>query len=100
MSAFDEKGHRIETVRRTGTLSEERVTVCYDDFDNPVEEVSSDESRVSRRLEPSQDMRPSNIERRTIMYDTRLKRPARQATISGSVHQRNCANVENPAPGG
>ena len=46
--AYDEKGHRIETVRRMGTLSEERVTVRYDDFDNPVEEVRSDASREMR----------------------------------------------------
>jgi hypothetical protein len=46
--AYDEKGHRIETVRRMGTWSEERVTVRYDDFDNPVEEVRSDASREMR----------------------------------------------------
>jgi hypothetical protein len=45
---YDEKGHRIETVRRMGTLSEQRVTVRYDDFDNPVEEVRSDVSREMR----------------------------------------------------
>ena len=38
--AYDEKGRRTETVRRMGKLSEERMTVRYDDFDNPVEEVS------------------------------------------------------------
>ena len=43
--AYDEKGHRVETVRRMGTLSEERVTVRYDDFDNPVQEIRSDVSR-------------------------------------------------------
>src|SRR6266487_590192 len=46
--AYDEKGHRTETVRRMGTLSEERVSVRYDDFDNPVEEVRSDVSREMR----------------------------------------------------
>jgi hypothetical protein len=46
--AYDEKGRRIETIRRMGKLSEERVTVCYDDFDNPVEEVRSDVSREMR----------------------------------------------------
>jgi len=46
--AYDDKGHRIETVRRMGALSEERVTVRYDDFDNPVEEVRSDVSREMR----------------------------------------------------
>jgi len=46
--AYDEKGRRIETIRRMGKLSEERVTVRYDDFDNPVEEVRSDVSREMR----------------------------------------------------
>lgn len=36
---YDAKGRRVETVRRLGRLSEERVTVRYDDFDNPLEEV-------------------------------------------------------------
>jgi YD repeat-containing protein len=35
--AYDEKGRRIETIRRMGKLSEERVTVRYDDFDNYAE---------------------------------------------------------------
>jgi YD repeat-containing protein len=42
---YDEKGRRVESVRRMGKLSEERVAVRYDDFDNPVEEVRSDVSR-------------------------------------------------------
>ena len=46
--AYDEKGHRIETVQRMGSLSEERVTVRCDDFGNPVEEVRSDVSREMR----------------------------------------------------
>jgi hypothetical protein len=46
--AYDEKGRRIETVRRMGRLSEERVTVRYDDFDNPVEQVRLDVSRDMR----------------------------------------------------
>ena len=45
---YDEKGRRIESIRRLGTLSEECVTVRYDDFDNPVEEVMSDVSRDLR----------------------------------------------------
>ena len=45
---YDARGRRIETVRRMGKLSEERVTVRYDDFDNPVEEVRSDASREMR----------------------------------------------------
>jgi YD repeat-containing protein len=46
--AYDEKGRRIESVRRMGKLSEERVTVRYDDFDNPVEQVDLDVSRDMR----------------------------------------------------
>ena len=46
--AYDEKGRRIETIRRRGKLSEERVTVRYDDFDNRVEEVRSDVNREMR----------------------------------------------------
>jgi YD repeat-containing protein len=46
--AYDEKGRRIETVRRTGKLSEARVAVRYDDFDNPVEELRSSVSREMR----------------------------------------------------
>jgi hypothetical protein len=46
--AYDEKGRRFETIRRMGRLSEERVTVRYDDFDNPVEEVRSEASREVR----------------------------------------------------
>jgi len=105
--AYDEKGRRIETVRRMGKLSEERVTVRYDDLDNPVEEVRSDAHREMRmddgvvkseerpslvqhvrfeyqydaygnwterivwqRMEPDIDERPSNVERRTIAYDS------------------------------
>jgi hypothetical protein len=45
---YDEKGRRIESIRRMGKLSEERVTVRYDDFDNPVEEVRLDVSRDMR----------------------------------------------------
>ncbi len=45
---YDEKGRRIETVRRMGTLSEERVTVRYDDFDNPLEEHRSEAIRELR----------------------------------------------------
>ena len=46
--AYDEKGRRIEAIRRMGKLSEERVTVYYDDFDNRVEEVRSDVNREMR----------------------------------------------------
>jgi YD repeat-containing protein len=38
--AYDEKGRRIETVRRMGQLSEERMTCRYDEHDNPVEQVT------------------------------------------------------------
>ena len=46
--AYDEKGRRVETVRRMASLSEERVTVRYDAFGNPAEEVRSDVSREMR----------------------------------------------------
>lgn len=46
--AYDVKGRRVESIRRMGKLSEERVTVRYDDFDNPVEEVRVDVSRDMR----------------------------------------------------
>lgn len=45
---YDAKGRRIQSVRRMGALSEERVSVRYDDFDNPVEEVRSEASREMR----------------------------------------------------
>jgi hypothetical protein len=62
--AYDEKGHRVETVRRMGTLSEERVTVRYDDFDNPVEEVRSDVSREMRMDDGvvKTEERPSHVQ--------------------------------------
>jgi YD repeat-containing protein len=62
--AYDEKGHRIETVRRMGTLSEERVTVRYDDFDNPVEEVRSDVNREMRMDDGvvKTEERPSHVQ--------------------------------------
>jgi hypothetical protein len=37
-----------QAIRRMGKLSEERVSVRYDDFDNPLEEVRSDASREMR----------------------------------------------------
>ena len=46
--AYDEKGRRTETIRRMGKLSEERVSVRYDDFDNPIEEVRVDVNREVR----------------------------------------------------
>lgn len=46
--AYDEKGRRRERVRRIGQLSEERVTFRYDDYDNPVEQVTVDLSRDMR----------------------------------------------------
>ena len=61
---YDAKGHRIEAVRRIGTLSEERVTVRYDDFDNPVEEVRSDVNREMRMDDGvvKTEERPSHIQ--------------------------------------
>jgi hypothetical protein len=62
--AYDEKGRRIESVRRMGTLSEERVTVRYDDFDNPVEEVRLDVSREMRMDDGAvkSEERPSHVQ--------------------------------------
>jgi hypothetical protein len=68
--AYDEKGHRIESVRRTGRLSEERVSVRYDDFDNPVEEVRSDLSR-DMRIDGGvlkTEERPSNVQHAKFEY--------------------------------
>jgi hypothetical protein len=39
LHVYDARGRRIETVRRMGRLSEERLSVRYDDHDNPVEQV-------------------------------------------------------------
>ncbi len=62
--AYDEKGRRIESVRRLGKLSEERVTVRYDDFDNPVEQVRSDVSRDMRMEDGAvkSEERPSHVQ--------------------------------------
>lgn len=62
--AYDAKGRRIETIRRMGKLSEERVTVHYDDFDNPVEEVRSDVSREMRMEDGvvKTEERPSHVQ--------------------------------------
>ena len=61
---YDEKGRRIESVRRMGKLSEVRVTVRYDDFDNPVEEVRSDVSREMRMDDGGvkSEERPSHVQ--------------------------------------
>ena len=62
--AYDEKGRLIESVRRMGKLSEERVTVRYDDFDNPVEEVRSDVNREMRMDDGAvkTEERPSHVQ--------------------------------------
>jgi hypothetical protein len=62
--ADDERGRRIETIRRMGKLSEERVTVRYDDFDNPVEEVRSDVNREMRMDDGvvKTEERPSHVQ--------------------------------------
>jgi YD repeat-containing protein len=46
--SYDERGRRIETIRRMGELSEERTTFRYDDYDNPVEQVTVELSRDMR----------------------------------------------------
>jgi YD repeat-containing protein len=62
--AYDEKGRRVETIRRMGKLSEERVTVRYDDFDNPVGEVRSDVNREMRMGDGvvKTEERPSHVQ--------------------------------------
>jgi YD repeat-containing protein len=60
--AYDRKGRRIETVRRMGQLWEERTTFRYDDYDNPVEQVTVDLGR-DMRIEDgavTTDERPSH----------------------------------------
>jgi len=62
--AYDERGRRIESVRRMGQLSEERLTIRYDDFDNPVEQVTahlSREMRMDGGTLKSED-RPSHVQ--------------------------------------
>lgn len=83
--AYDEKGRQNEIVRRLGQLAEDRTTLRYDDFDNPVEQVCVDGSCVRfeyqydacgnwtervawARTGPGTDERRSSIERRTITY--------------------------------
>ena len=72
--AYDEKGRRIEAIRRMGKLSEERVTVCYDDFDNRVEEVRSDVNREMRMDDGvvKTEEKPSHVQhvRFEYRYDT------------------------------
>ncbi len=46
--AYDARGRRVGTVRRMGNLDEQRITVRYDDLNNPVEEVTSDVGREMR----------------------------------------------------
>jgi len=61
---YDEKGRRVESVRCMGKLSEERVTVRYDDFDNPVEEVRLDVGREMRMDDGAvkSEERPSHVQ--------------------------------------
>jgi hypothetical protein len=68
--AYDEKGRRVESIRRMGTLAEERVTVRYDDFDNPVEEVRLDVSREMRMDDGAVkcEERPSHVQRVRFEY--------------------------------
>lgn len=68
--AYDEKGRRIETIRRMGKLSEARVTVRYDDFDNPVEEVRSEvnrEMRIDDGVVKAEE-RPSHVQHVRLAY--------------------------------
>ena len=53
-----------------GTLSEERVTVRYDDFDNPVEEVRSNVNREMRMDDGvvKTEERPSHVQHVRFKY--------------------------------
>jgi hypothetical protein len=44
--AYDVKGRLLEMTVRIGTLSEERTTFQYDDYDNPIAEISEERARV------------------------------------------------------
>jgi hypothetical protein len=61
---YDEKGRRIERVRRMGKLFEERVTVRYDDFNSPVEEVRVHVGRDMRMDDGAvkSEERPSHVQ--------------------------------------
>lgn len=43
--AYDAQGRRVERVRRSGTLGEERTTYRYEDRDDPVEETTENRNR-------------------------------------------------------
>jgi YD repeat-containing protein len=68
--AYDEKGRRVGSIRCMGKLSEERVTVRYDEFDNRVEEVRVDVSRDMRMDDGvvKSDEQPSRIQHARFEY--------------------------------
>ena len=68
--AYDEEGRRIETIRRMGKLSEERVTIRYDELDNRVEEIRSDVNREMRMDDGvvKTEERPSHVQRVRFEY--------------------------------
>jgi len=49
--AYDAQGRRVERLRRSGTLSEERTTYRYEDRDDPVEETTEHRNREARLAE-------------------------------------------------
>jgi hypothetical protein len=63
--AYDEKGRRMERVRRMGRLSEERTTFRYDNYDNPVEQVTVDLGRDMRMDDGAVKVeeKPSHVQR-------------------------------------
>jgi YD repeat-containing protein len=68
--AYDEKGRRMERVRRMGQLSEERTTFRYDKYDNPVEQVTVDLSRDMRMDDGAvkSEEKPSHVQRVRFEY--------------------------------
>ncbi len=42
---YDEKGRQVERIMRMGLLSDHRTTFHFDDHDNPIEELSEENSR-------------------------------------------------------
>src|SRR5262249_57812512 len=74
--AYGERGRRVETVHRMGTLSEGRVTVRYDDFGNPVEEIRSDANREMRMDDGvvKTEERPSHVQRAQVRVSVRRTR--------------------------
>ena len=68
--AYDDKGRRMECVRRMGQLSEERTTFRYDNYDNPVEQVTVGLRRNMRMDDGAvkAEEKPSHVQRVRFEY--------------------------------